>query len=669
MEHAALSDLLREAVYVFTAAVAVLALGHRLRIPPLVGLLLTGILIGPSGFEVVSNREGVELFAELGVVLLLFAIGLEVSLAQLRELRLPFVVGGGGQVLTTVAIGAGLAKALGFPTASAIFFGFVVSLSSTAIVLKLYAARHETRTPQARISLGILLFQDFAIVPMLVLIPVLAGDVAASPASIAGRFSAAIAAVAVTFWIARRVMPVVLHHVASTRVRELSVLGALALCLGMAWVTYSLGLSVALGAFVAGLIVSETEYTHQVIADVAPFRDVFASLFFVSMGMLVDLDVARAHAPLIAALAAGVLLVKSLTAGVAVRLLGYPERTVVMVALGLAQVGEFSFVLMEVGHEHGLLAGDRFQIVLAAAVATMLATPFLVALAPRLADRWADRRLGAADSPTREGDAKVTAELTDHVVIVGFGVNGRLLARVLREAAIPYLILELAPEVVRAARGEGQPILFGDSTRREILEHAGVAHAQVVVFAISDPEALRGSIRLARSINPKVEIIARTHMVQEIQALELSGADQVIAEEFETAIEIFTRVLGRYHVPRNVIRAQTLVLRGEHYRMLRSPQRPEGVSQAVIELLTMGTTDVFRVDSGAFAAGKTLAEIDLRRRTEASVIAIVRDESPLAGVDASETLHVADDVVLVGGHAAVEAAFEWLERGPATSGE
>ncbi len=653
----------------FTAAVAVLALGHRARIPPLVGLLLTGILIGPSGFELVSNREGVELFAELGVVLLLFAIGLEVSLAQLRELRLPFFVGGGVQVLATVATGAGLAKALGFPAASATFFGFVVSLSSTAIVLKLYAARHETRTPQARISLGILLFQDFVIVPMLVLIPVLAGEVAASPASIAGRFLAALAAVAVTFWVARRLMPVVLHHVASTRIRELSVLGALALCLGMAWVTYSLGLSVALGAFIAGLILSETEYSHQVIADVAPFRDVFASLFFVSMGMLVDLDVARAHAPLIAALAVGVLLVKSLTVGGAVRLLGYPERTVVMVALGLAQVGEFSFVLMEVGHEHGLLAGDRFQIVLAAAVATMLATPFLVALAPRLADRWADRRLGPVHPPASRGDAPIEPGIIDHVVIVGFGVNGRLLARVLREAAIPYLIVELSPEVVRAARSDGQPILFGDSTRREILEHAGVAHAQVVVFAISDPEALRGSIRLARTINPKVEIIARTRMVQEIQGLELSGADQVIAEEFETAIEIFTRVLGRYHVPRNVIRAQTRVLRGAHYRMLRSPPRPEGISDAVLDLLTLGTTDVFRVDSAAFAAGKTLAEIDLRRRTGASVIAIVRDETPLTGVEAGDILEVGDDIVLVGGHAAIEAAFEWLDRGPAALGE
>lgn len=654
----ALEGFLHESVLLLGAAVVVLLVSHRLRVPSVVGMLSTGLLIGPSGLGWIAEGERVELFAEVGVVMLLFAIGLELSLERLQELRRALLVGGAAQAALSAVVTAAIALAAGMELRAAVFLGLVVTLSSTAIVLKLYADRRETDTPSGKIVLAILLFQDFLVVPMIVLTPVLAGAVEASATVLALRFGGALAAIALVFVVARVGMPLLFRQLAVTRSREVFVLGALAVCLAGAWLTHSLGFSLALGAFLAGIVVSETDYSHQVVADMAPFRDVFSSVFFVSIGMLVDLSYAAAHLPALAGLAVGIVIVKALAAGAATALLRVPARVVILVGLGLAQIGEFSFVLMEVGRENGLLAGGGYQLVLAAAVLTMLATPLLVAAAPRVAEAWLRRR------PQRVADVEATAGLSGHVVVVGFGVNGRLLVRVLREAGVRYVVIELDGEQVRQALRAGERILYGDSTRREILEHAGIARAQIVVFAISDLAAVRRSIRLARELHPGIEIIVRTRMMRHVEELRGCGADQVIAEEFETAIEIFTRVLEGYHVPRNVIRAQTRALRGESYAMLRTEAIGKGVSAAVLEALTAGTTDVFLAGAGSAVAGRTLKELDLRRRSGASVIAVVRGETPYPNPSADLVIEPGDNLVLVGSHAEIDRAFDCLAAAP-----
>jgi CPA2 family monovalent cation:H+ antiporter-2 len=650
-----LGSFLGQAVAVFGAAVVVVLICHRLRLPSLVGLLVTGVLIGPSALGLVHDAETIELFAEIGVVLLLFVIGLELSLDRLKEMGRPFLLGGSLQAALTLGLVAGGAVVLGAAPAQAVFFGMVVTLSSTVIVLKLLDDRRESQTPHGKVALAILLFQDFLIVPMIVLAPVLGGAVAASAGALALRFGGSLAAVALVVLAARVLMPRVLHLIVRTRSRELFVLGALAICLGMAWATHSFGFSLALGAFVAGLLVSETEYSHQVFADVAPFRDVFASVFFVSIGMLVDVGAAAERWPQVLGLAAAIVAVKALACGGAAAALRYPVRTVAAVGLGLAQIGEFAFVLMEVGRRHGLLDSDRYQLLLAAAVLTMLVTPGLTAAAPALAGAWLRR---TERSPAAEGGA--SGERSGHVVVIGFGVGGKLLARVLRETGIPYVVIELNGETVRRAAAAGEPILYGDASSREILEHAGVARAAAVVFVITDPPAVRRAVAITRQLNPAVEIIVRTRLVQEIEDLRRLGANQVVAEEFEAAIEIFTRVLERFHVPRNVVRAQTRLLRGEGYAMLRAPSLREGVSEAVLGALAAGTTDVFRVEEGSTAAGRTLSELDLRRRCGASVIALVRGERTYPNPSAEQRLEPGDDLVLVGSHAEVDTAFSLL---------
>jgi len=647
---------LSEAVTVLAAALAVVLFSARLRIPPVVGFLISGILIGPSGLALVAETEQVEVFAEIGVALLLFVIGLQLSSAEMRTLGRSFLIGGSLQWALTTGLTMGIVIAFGLPLAHALFIGFVVSLSSTAVVLKEYHERRETTTPQGRVVLGVLLFQDLLIVPMIALTPVLAGSIEASASGLALRFGGGLAAVALVFFVGRIVIRQLTRIIAGTRIRELFVLGALTTCLAMAWFTARLEFSLALGAFLAGVLVAETEYSHQVIADIGPFRDLFASIFFVSIGMLVDLPFALARLPLLVGLALLLAVGKALVAVAALKLAGFAIRIALICGIGLAQIGEFSFVLMEVGRANGLLQEERFQILLVAAVLTVALTPILVRIAPGVATRIAKLARSTGRSEDSTGDQVPTG----HVVVVGYGMNGSVLARILGETHIPHLVVEFDPEAVHRARGNGVPVLFGDAVRKEILERAGVRSAKIIVFAISDFSAVTRSLRAARELSPNVEILVRTHKFKEIEDLREAGANQVVAEEFESAIEIFTRVLTAYHIPRNVIRAETRALRGEAYRMLRSA--PLGQTfEAVLEALEAGTTDIYRIASEGRAASRTLRELDLRRQTGASVIAVVRGEQSHPNPSSDLRLEPGDCLVLVGSHEEIDRAFQFLD--------
>jgi CPA2 family monovalent cation:H+ antiporter-2 len=639
-----------EAVVLLAAAVAVTLLSLRFRIPTVVGFLVTGLIIGPSGLRLVADSHQVEMFAEIGVIFLLFTIGLEFSLDRLASIRRAFFLGGSVQGLSAILTFALLGRLLGLSWPQAIFCGFLAVLSSTAIVLKLLADRRELETPQGKVAIGVLLFQDFLIVPMILLTPVLAGRAEASPLAIVGRFALGLVIVGVVFVVARYLMPRLLWAIVRTRAREILILGALLVCLGMALFTESLGFSLALGAFLAGIIVSESEYSHQIVAEVVPFRDVFNSIFFISIGMLLDLGWAAAHLGQVLVLTAAIIVGKVATTAAAAAMLGYPSRIVTTVGLTLAQVGEFSFVLLGVGRHLGLVDDGLAQLFLAAAVSTMALTPLAIALAPRLAGRRGVVEAAAGETPPSRGR---------QVIVVGFGVGGRSVARVLKEAGIPYTVIELAGEAVRRASRAGEPIQYGDVTRQEILEHAGIRRAGVIVFMISDLVAVRRAVPLARSLAPDLHIVVRTRSVADVEGLIAAGANEVIAEDLETSIEIFTRVLQHFHVPGNVIRAETRLLRSANYQMLRSPGGAT-VPEAVLDVLAAGTTDVFRLEAGSPAAGREIRDLAIRSRTGASVIAVVRDGQPRTNPPADFELAVGDSVVLVGNHAEIDRAFELL---------
>ncbi len=657
-------SLLQDLVVTLTAALLVLLPSRRLRIPAAVGFMLTGILIGPGGFRLIADAHHVEMMAEVGVALLLFMIGLEFSLARLREIGRAFLVAGPLQVLGTIGLAAAVALALplGKTLGSAVFVGMLITLSSTAMVLRILGERGELHSPQGRLLLGILLFQDLAIVPMLVLAPNLAGE-GGGPALGPRLLIGAGAAIAVGM-AARYVMPRIVNAVIRSGIRELYVMTAVAVCLGASLVTQSLGLSPALGAFLGGLLVSESEYAHQIVAEVLPFRDLFSSLFFISIGMLLIPQFLAEHAVAVSGALLFTILLKALVAAAVVRLLGYPPRIAVIVGLSLAQVGEFSFVLASVGTSHGLMPQAQAQTFLAVAVLTLMLTPFLMRFAAWAgAHTRSDGRLHES-APAPAAGAAGAAAPSGHVVIAGYGVNGRNVARVLRELGIRYVILDVDTATIRRARASGEPIQFGDVSRPEGLGVCGVDRAAVVVLAISDPAATRFAVIQIRRVNPSAHVIARTRQVSEVAELTRLGADEVIPEEFETSIAILARVLRRFHVPANVVRIQEQALRREGYSFLRGSDLTGSLMNSVSRMIAGATTDTFYLEPGSPAVGQSLAGLDLRARTRALIIAVVRDGKHHVSPDPDFALQEGDILVLVGDHDALERAFDSLSPTP-----
>jgi len=651
-------DFLKDLLIVFALGGIVVYALRAVKLPAIVGLLLAGAVMGPHGLSLLGDVHRVEVLAEIGVVLLLFTIGLEFSLAQLLRMWRPIVIGGAGQVLLCIAAVAlatywrgGLGKSL--------FFGFLAALSSTAIVLRLLGERGQLSAPFGRISLAVLLFQDLCIVPLMLLTPLLAGK-GSSGGDLAITLLKAAAVVVGVVLAARKLVPEILLRVVRTRSRELFLTLLLVLCLGTAWLTSLAGLSLALGAFLAGLAISESEYSHQALAEAVPFRDAFGSLFFVSIGMLMDVRFVIHHVPLVAAVVIALIAIKTLVAAVPTLLLGYPLQVAVQAGLGLAQVGEFAFVLSRSGLALGLIDDTEYQLFLSASVISMLLTPALLWAGRVAGARLPERsRRGAPQEAEPAGD---TAEkLEDHVIIAGYGVNGQNVARALGATGIPHAVLEMNPETVRTARERGEPIHYGDCTRIGVLEALGVTRARMFVVAISDATSTRQSVSVARTANPELYILVRTRFVSEIDELLKLGANEVVPEEFETSLEIFARVLHRFDVPRNVVLALVSQTRGDAYQMLRGANSPR--QDAALELSALEGVQVERllISDASPVANHSLAELDMRASTGASVIAIKRGTAVHSNPDAAFRVEPGDVLLVIGDQRALDAALALVD--------
>lgn len=645
--------LLSEIVIIFGLSILVLFICYRLRVPTIVGFLLTGIIAGPHGLGLIKAVHEVETLAEIGVVLLLFTIGIEFSLKSLVRVRRSVLLGGSLQVLLTIIVALVIARLFGQSFGESVFIGFLVSLSSTAIVLKLLQERAEVDSPHGRTSLAILIFQDVIVVPMMLLTPLLGGATGNVGKSLLFLLAKGIGVIVVVLISAHWIVPRLLYQIARTRSRELFILSIVVMCFAVAWLTSSIGLSLALGAFLAGLIISESEYSHQALSNILPFRDVFTSFFFISIGMLLDLGFVFKHPLLISLIALGVLFVKTITGSFASALLGFPLRTTILVGLILSQVGEFSFILSRTGLEYNLLDGNIYQTFLSVSVLTMAAAPFIVALAPLIADSISQLPLperiksGLYPSPgINIADKKES--LKDHLIIIGFGVNGRNVARAAKVAGIPYLIIEMNPDTVRSEQEKGELIYYGDAVQEAVLERAGINDARVLVVAISDPAATRQVTAIARRLNPKVYVIARTRFVQEVKPLYELGANEVIPEEFETSVEIFTRVLTKYLVPRNDIEKFIAEVRSDGYEMFRSPT----ISSPSLSDLSFHFPNIdictLQVSDKSSIIGKSLAQIELRNKYGVTLLAIRRDSSILTNPGGDTQLSANDILILLG---------------------
>jgi CPA2 family monovalent cation:H+ antiporter-2 len=653
-------NILATLVILFGAAVATVLLFRHFKLPSVIGFLVAGILVGPSGLGLISATHHIEQAAEVGVILLLFTIGIELSLSELRRILQLLLVGGGLQVGLTILCVALLSTGFGIPLHQALFFGFLVSLSSTAILIKLLMDAGEMETPHGKTTIGILIFQDLCIVPLMLFTPILAKG--GFPGSAGWVLLKALAVVIGAHLLARKLVPWIFALVVRTRSRELFILTIIFIGFGTAWATAAAGLSLALGAFIAGLAISESAYSHQVMGDIIPFRDAFMSLFFVSVGMLLDLSTVFAEPLLAAGLTAAIVLVKAGIAALVCVILGLSLRIAITVGLALAQVGEFSFVLSQVGLKEGLLTEHSYQLFLAASVATMLLTP----LCQRVAVPVADTLVRLAPTRLARGRRRLTGRkglrtLRDHVVIAGYGLNGRNLATTLRHLDIPHIVVDSNPYTARDEHGHGEAIVLGDATQEDVLRHLRIDTARILVVAISDAAASRRIVSQARRLNAVLHIIVRTRYLAEVEPLCQLGANEVVPEEFETSVEILARSLRVFMLPEDVIDDRIASVRRDGYAMLRSASRRHGHALGISAYLSGAEISTLQVKAGSSLDGSRLSAGLLRSRSGATILAIKRGDDITPNPDPVWELAAGDLVLLLGTPEQLQAAARLFE--------
>jgi CPA2 family monovalent cation:H+ antiporter-2 len=634
-------SLLPELVLTYAVALVCILILARVRIPPIVAFIVAGTVAGPGGIGIVKTESDVNLLADLGIVLLLFTVGLEFSLTEIQRIWKAVVFGGSLQIGGTAAvIGAGLLLAAQDWRVS-VFIGLFVALSSTAIVLRELGSRNQLDAPHGRLMVGVLLFQDLAIVALLLLVPILSGKTTLSAVPLVLlRAAAAIGAVAI---VSRLALPVLFGLVARSGRREAFPLAVLLASIGTAWVSSLLGISMALGAFLGGLILAESEFSHQAHAEIRPLRDILAGLFFISLGMLADFDTIVAQLPMVIGVTLALVGVKAVVAGGSFWAVATPPRIAVTAGIGLAQIGEFSFVLGRAGLDVGLLTSGEWQVLLAASIATMVVTPALVAVAPRVGSWVAEK----TKRPVSQVADSEHAHLSGHVVIFGFGVGGRLLGRALRQLAVPYVILDLNGATVREARRAGESIFFGDATNEDALRGAGVDRARAVVIVLSDPYASSRAVSAVRALNESVAIVVRTRYRGEADSFLRLGATVAVAEELEASLEVLAQVFARLDVPGNVIEVLLDGFRRESsgIRPVRAPTQPLEALPSAISQTPIAT---HQLGEGEWAVGRTLAEVNLRAETGALVIAVHKNGRHLTSPPADLQLSQGDVLYLLG---------------------
>jgi monovalent cation:H+ antiporter-2, CPA2 family len=640
-------NFLQDLLVLFALGIAAVVAFHRFNLPPVLGFLITGVICGPFGFGLVKNQHGIEELAEIGLVLLLFTIGIEFSVKTFLRLKKFLLVAGGLQVGITIAATALITHFFGVSWPSGTFLGMLVALSSTAIVVRILEYRRDLDSAHGRSALSILIFQDLCIVPLVLITPFLAGK-GGSLHDVALLSGKAVLFLVLAATVARYMVPWFLNQVARTKKREAFVLSIIFLCLGTANATRHFGLSMALGAFIAGLIISESKYNHQALGEVLPFREVFNCLVFVSIGMLFDTRILLSNPVLVVK---ALLLVIALKAGITTiitKMMGHSLSVSLLTGFALAQVSEFSFVLSKLGLELGLLNSQDNQLFLAVAILSMFLTPAALSFGGRLGG-WMEKVL--PERLTRGiGDSRAEAEkLEHHVIIVGFGIAGRHLASSLTEVGISYAVIEQDPWIVESEQKKGTIIIYGNASHQEILEHAGVEKARVLALTLSDPEIVLRGAELAKRLNTGLHIIARARHMDDVKPLVTVGAQEVIPEELVGSLELMSRVLRHYQLPHEVIDHCLQKLGGEQHNNQQALYAAHHPSEGIPCIRGDLIVELHTVSADSSLMGKNLLSTDLRTKTGITIIAVQRaDGTLLLNPNWEHELKPGDSLLLLG---------------------
>ena len=624
---------------ILITAVIVLLIFNKLKLPTMIGLFLTGIVLG----HVVNDTSLISTLSELGVIFLLFIIGLEFSTEKFSAIKRYALIGGILQVIITTALITLLGLALNLPWNSALFLGFLVAFSSTAIVMKVMQQRHITHSVQGRVTLGILIFQDIAVIIVILLTPILGGEsveVHLLPQLIVKAVGLGLIIFAGAKWF----IPLALRDAARTKNRDLFLLLTLFICMGTTFATSLIGIGPELGAFIAGLLISNTEYSHQTLGYIQPFQDVFMSLFFISIGLMVNLHLFLANIVIIVLLTIVIVIINISATFITGMALKLPTKISVSIAILLSQIGEFSFVLAKEGMSYGLMTNEFFSIFLGVSILTMSLTPFLEKATPQILKLFRKISYFQVDDElkTLPEELEEKSEVEDHVILVGLGRNGKHIAKACRQFNIPIRIVDMNPTIVENQQALGLPIIYGRASNESVLKELNITSAQCIVISASTYEETMKTIDAARRLNPDIHIIVRTRYLKSIDEVIEAGANEVIPKEFETSIMMFTRIMDYYNKDVDEITDAVNDLRSNNYDAFRTVTSDD-ISTYLNYKYTDLEIDSLRVSENAHIDDFPFEDNNLK------VTGVVRGEDTFTDVKSDFKFHE-DDLILFIGH-------------------
>ncbi|MBE6498694.1 MAG: hypothetical protein E7Z81_10595 [Methanobrevibacter sp.] len=631
--------LLQNMSAILITAVIVLLIFNKLKLPTMIGLFITGIVLGHA----INDTTMISSLSELGVIFLLFIIGLEFSAEKFSAIKRYALIGGILQVVLTTVLISALGLVLGLNIQSAIFLGFLVAFSSTAIVMKVMQQRHITHSVQGRVTLGILIFQDIAVIIVILITPLLGGQ-ALHLNTLPELVIKAVGLGVLIFVGAKWFIPLALRDAAKTKNRDLFLLLTLFICMGTTFATSLIGIGPELGAFIAGLLISNTEYSHQTLGYIQPFQDVFMSLFFISIGLMVNLHLFLANIGIIVVLTVVILAINfsaTLLTGMALKL---PSKVSISIAILLSQIGEFSFVLAKEGMKFGLMTNEFFSIFLSVSILTMSSTPFLEKLTPKIVRAFSKISYFQVDDELTQIPEEIeeAQEIQDHVILVGMGLNGKQMAKACSEFKIPYRIVDMNPVIVENQQALGIPIIYGKASNESVLKELNITSAQCIVISASTYEETLKTIDSARRLNPDIHIIVRTRYLRNINEVIEAGADEVIPKEFETSIMMFTRIMDYYNRNSDEIADAVNDLRSDNYDAFRNV-----TSDDIETYLNHKYTDL-EIDSLRVSEDTHLEDLPFEENS-LKVTGVVRGEDTFIEVD-NDFRFLEDDLILFIGH-------------------
>ncbi len=639
--------ILKDIVIIFALSTFVNFLFTRIRVPAIIGYLITGIIAGPHLLALISSPDNVKVMAEIGIILLMFTIGLEFSLNHLFNIRKLVFLGGFMQLLLTAGTTMLVARVFHFAWTEALFVGFLTALSSTAVVLKLLQERSELTSHYGKTIVGILIFQDIILIPLLLFTPMLGGATADVGHDLLMLMLKTLG-IMIFIWVGTKwLMPRLLHLIAMTRSHELFLMSILLICLAVALLTHELGMSLAFGAFLAGLMISDTEYSHNAFGNLIPFKDVFTSFFFVSVGMLLDLEFVYDHPWMVISAVLLVIFIKTIIGGFTAFALGHTFYGTVVVGLSLAQVGEFSFILAGLGLSYSIITPYHFQIFLAVAITSMALSPFMIQVSRPLANLILKLPLPPyivnGLFPLQQVEIP---ELSKHVVLIGKDSRAVNLAAMIKTMGLPFTYIVYDTDLARSEMEKGNLVVFGDATNDPVLRKAMVHTAEMVIVSVGNLITSMSIIEHIRAMNKHAHIIVRTRHVTDIEDLYRLGANQVIPEEFETAIDFFERILGKYLIPRMDIERAIARTREDNYGIFRDKSKVGGYS--LLKDIPDIEIAAVKVEETSLFAGKTIAETALRKTCGVTMVAIRDGDKIIPNPEPSTTIHGNSIVYLLG---------------------